>query len=502
MKFSCKNGILIPDQLSPSQEHSSDSLPISKIETLPQAPPMNLHYSYNKDLQQLLSGKQLLLDDIPFSLQDIQSHYENGYLSYRKSIMIEKNKYTCVRCGNQQKHLFAAFPCARCGENCVYCRKCIMMGRTSTCSPLISWRGPDIPIECNEPPLHWTGTLSTGQGLASKAVVEAVQNTKSLLVWAVCGAGKTEVLFNGINTALLEGKRVCLATPRTDVVLELSPRLKKVFPDIAVATLYGGSEDRHLYAPLTIATTHQLLRFYHAFDVVILDEVDAFPYSVEEALQYCVEQARKRVSSMIYLTATPDEKWRKECKKGKRSYVTIPARFHRYSLPVPRFVWCGNWQKPLNKGKLPANVHKWITERIHDNQQALLFFPRIELMEKVLPLLKTIHPKIETVHAEDPKRKEKVQAMRNKEIPILLTTTILERGVTFPKLDVAVIGAEDRIFTESALVQIAGRVGRSSDFPSGDITFFHYGKTDSMVKARRQILSMNKEARGRGLIDD
>jgi competence protein ComFA len=123
-------------------------------------------------------------------------------------------------------------------------------------------------------------------------------------------------------------------------------------------------------------------------------------------------------------------------------------------------------------------------------------------MEQLLPLLKKLHPKIESVHAEDPQRKEKVQAMRNKEIPILLTTTILERGVTFPNLDVAVLGAEDRIFSESALVQIAGRVGRSSDYPSGDITFFHYGKTEAMVKARRQILHMNKEAREKGLIDD
>lgn len=123
-------------------------------------------------------------------------------------------------------------------------------------------------------------------------------------------------------------------------------------------------------------------------------------------------------------------------------------------------------------------------------------------MEELLPLLKKLHPKIESVHAEDPQRKEKVQKMRNKEIPILLTTTILERGVTIPDLDVAVLGAEDSIFSESALVQIAGRVGRHPDYPSGDIAFFHHGKTEAMVKARRQILAMNKEAREKGLIDD
>ncbi|MCQ6277124.1 DEAD/DEAH box helicase [Bacillus sp. V3B] len=539
MRFACSNGKLIPEPLLTTEK---ETLPISQIENLPRLS-LNLDYPYNKNLQQILAGKQLLLEDLPFSLTSIQSHYENGYLYYRKSIVIEQNKPTCVRCGNQDPHLFAAFSCVRCREECIYCRKCIMMGRTSTCTPLVSWAGTRVLepqqnqevlslmelnqqqgketassieikqrlLEANSDPvlttnissfLQWSGTLAAGQKFASDRVVEAVRQSDSLLVWAVCGAGKTEVLFKGINAALLEGKRVCLATPRTDVVLELAPRLKKVFPNIPVAALYGGSEDRHLFAPLTIATTHQLLRFYQAFDVLILDEVDAFPYSVDESLQYAVEQARKPNSSIVYLTATPNEKWQKECRTGKRPFVTIPARFHRYSLPVPQFVWCGNWGKKLKKGKLPPNILQWIQKRILIEKQALLFFPRIELMEKLLPLLQKIHPNIEAVHSEDPKRKEKVQAMRQKEIPLLLTTTILERGVTFPNIDVAVFGAEDRIFTESALVQIAGRVGRSSDHPSGDITFFHYGKTDNMVKARRQIILMNKEARQKGLIDD
>ena len=82
----------------------------------------------------------------------------------------------------------------------------------------------------------------------------------------------------------------------------------------------------------------------------------------------------------------------------------------------------------------------------------------------------------------------------------MLTTTILERGVTIPRLHVAVVGAEEEIFTESALVQIAGRVGRSVDFPTGEVIFFHYGKTRAMIKALKQIKSMNVEARKKGLI--
>jgi len=142
----------------------------------------------------------------------------------------------------------------------------------------------------------------------------------------------------------------------------------------------------------------------------------------------------------------------------------------------------------------------WIRKRVPHNKPMLLFVPKIYYMEKVKKLLQPIVDTIETVHAEDPDRKEKVLKMRNKEVNLLVTTTILERGVTFPNVDVAVLGAENRIFTESALVQIAGRVGRKKEFPDGTITFFHYGKTNNMVLARKQIKSSNQEAREKGML--
>jgi competence protein ComFA len=354
MRFAIIQGKLLPKVLLSS---AADTFPISQIEIPPQ-PAINDRFLFNKTLQSMLAGKQLLLEDLPFPIQEIQSHYENGFLIFRKGIVIENNKPQCVRCGNQEGHLFSSYPCARCGESCVYCRKCIMMGRVSACSPLVSWTGPEptsggkveaetkddsnqqqkreieqilstirgdmdsdeddvkvqhsslsltesinLPTKNSTQPdslLDWNGSLSSGQQHASDRVVAATRGSESLLVWAVCGAGKTEVLFQGINAALLEGKRVCIATPRTDVVLELAPRLQRVFPSIQVAVLYGGSKDRHLYAPLTIATTHQLLRFYHAFDTIVVDEVDAFPFSAEETLQYAVEQSRKPTSAMIF----------------------------------------------------------------------------------------------------------------------------------------------------------------------------------------------------------
>ncbi|RSK29446.1 DEAD/DEAH box helicase [Bacillus sp. HMF5848] len=346
--------------------------------------------------------------------------------------------------------------------------------------------------------LNWEGTLSPAQQNASNKLVHAISSNEQLMIWAVCGAGKTEILFPGILHALQDGKRVCIATPRTDVVLELTPRFRSAFPQTKVLSLYGGSEDRGKISPLVLSTTHQLLRYYRAFDVVIVDEVDAFPYSVEPMLQYAVEQARKETSSMIYLTATPSRKLQK-----RYPSVVIPARFHRHPLPVPRFEWCGNWAKLLlKKGKLPRNVYEWVEKRIVARKQAFLFVPKISQIEVVVKLLRAIDLSVEGVHSEDPQRKEKVAAFRKGQVPVLVTTTILERGVTVPNIDVAVLGAEDDVFSESALVQIAGRVGRSPKYPSGDIVFFHYGKTEEMLCARQQIKNMNKVARKKGLIDD
>lgn len=292
------------------------------------------------------------------------------------------------------------------------------------------------------------------------------------------------MLFRGIAEALQKGERVCIATPRTDVVLELAPRLQEVFPNINVAALYGGSLDREKDAALIIATTHQLLRYYRAFHVMIVDEIDAFPYHADKMLHYAVNEAMKEEAARIYLTATPDEKWKRKLRNGKQKGVIISGRYHRHPLPVPIFRWCGNWKKGLMRKKIPRTLLQWLNMYLSKRYPIFLFVPHVRYVEEISQLLKSLNNQIDGVHAEDMARKEKVAAFRKGEIPLLVTTTILERGVTVKNLQVAVLGAEEEIFSESALVQIAGRAGRSSDEPHGDVIYFHYGKTAAMVRAK------------------
>nr|GGG67401.1 hypothetical protein GCM10011398_08950 [Virgibacillus oceani] len=339
------------------------------------------------------------------------------------------------------------------------------------------------------------------QRAADRISQAIIKNEKEILVWAVCGAGKTEMLFPGITKALQLGKRICLATPRADVVRELLPRFQQAFSKISIQALYGGSEDRDATAQFIIATTHQLLRFQHAFDVMIIDEIDAFPYHADPSLPFAANRSIISTGTKIYLTATPRQKHRMKIASKKLPHIFVPLRFHGYPLPVPVFKMCPALRKDLEKNLPPMAFIRWLKKREHPDRQLLIFVPTIALAEKmkaklIVLLLKDGFLKddfdLVSVHASDQDREEKVNHFRQKKMSMLITTTILERGVTFPSVDVAVLDAGNRVFDEAALVQIAGRAGRSPKDPTGEVLFFHDGKTEAMVQAVKSIKAMNK----------
>jgi competence protein ComFA len=442
------------------------------------------------EVQTFLTGRIWLKEQTPFPLTVIEEFIRKGFITPHSGIQSNQNSSSkkskspqCRRCGCKQ---LTAFQCAKCKDTCLYCRHCIQMGRVSSCSELITWTGPSL-VKAMEHCFTWSGTLTTLQAKASKELLTSVQQNQSHLIHAVCGAGKTELLFPAIFDSLERGQRVCVATPRTDVVLELAPRFQQVFPQTIIHALYGGSPEQSNFAQLILATTHQLLRFEEAFDVIFVDEADAFPYTMDKSLQFAVQKAKKKSAVVHTITATPSE----ELLRLAVNISLISQRFHGFPLPVPRFVGLWSYKKHMYKDKLPQKLAKWTQQCLQNHQPFLIFFPTIELMERALPLFQQIHLEILAVHSEDPKRKEKVLKLRRKKVCGLLTTTILERGITIPNVQVAVVGADEQIFTSSALIQLSGRVGRSVDFPNGDLVFFHHGISLEMDKAKATIEEHN-----------
>ena len=126
-----------------------------------------------------------------------------------------------------------------------------------------------------------------------------------------------------------------------------------------------------------------------------------------------------------------------------------------------------------------------------------MFVPRIAELKPISDILAKQFDgsNWETVFSSDDKRIEKVSDMREQRKLFLITTTILERGVTFPGIDVIVFGAEDDVFSTSSLVQIAGRVGRKLDRPTGEVLFLAEENTLAIKSAINQIKYMNKKAK-------
>ena len=450
-------------------------------------------------MELLLSGRELLIDEIPPEIREKARNHEAN-IEQVKSCVESKGKFFCGRC---QAEMFQtrAGEC-RCGKACAYCRNCIKMGKVSKCSYFYSRAEQNAFSTRDSNLLAWSGKLSEQQQLASNKILETIAAKETRLLWAVAGAGKTEMLFPGIEKALQNRERVCIASPRVDVCLELGPRIQEAFPTIPLAVLYGDMEKEYEYTQLIIATTHQLFRFKEAFDLLIIDEIDAFPFELDQSLQFAADKARKKESALIYLSATPNRIMQKDVKKGRLQATILPARYHGYQLPVPQTKWCVKWQVDVLKKFRKTSFGKDFHQRIKSGKRFLVFVPNIEWILEFENLLRRLYPsvKFESVSSGDPKRKKKVMQMREVEIQFLITTTILERGVTFPNIDVLVLGAEDRIYTESALVQIAGRCGRSAEYPTGDVIYYHNGKTLAMKRAVKQISMMNRLAKKQGLI--
>ncbi|RJE85698.1 DEAD/DEAH box helicase [Paenibacillus sp. 1011MAR3C5] len=325
---------------------------------------------------------------------------------------------------------------------------------------------------------------------------------RNFLLWAVTGAGKTEMIFPLVDSVISRGGRALIASPRRDVVLELDPRIRRAFPDAQVVTLYGGSEQRWERGEITLSTTHQLFRFQEAFDLVILDELDAFPYHGDPMLKYAADKSCLPGAPRLLLSATPPRDLQRAARNGKLAHARVPVRYHRHPLPVPSLMSAPAVKGMLEEGRLPNALAKALHSSLGRGAQIFVFVQRIAQAEPLAALLrrKLQCLLVDATSSQDPNRAAKVMSFRKGEIRLLVTTTILERGVTIPKSDVYILDADGKLFDEASLVQMAGRAGRSADDPGGKVYFFGPERNQSQLQAVRHIRSMNKMAKERGYL--
>lgn len=385
------------------------------------------------------------------------------------------------RCGRCQSKILKKWQLP---NNMSYCWICAKMGRITSNNYLVTMEEPNN-FKNNEKPCTWEGKLTKLQQAIADQQLTALSTKTSHLTYAVTGAGKTEMLFPMLTQAIIDNMRIAIVSPRIDVVVELQKRIQSSF-NIPFVTLYGDSKDEYKYTQLVIATTHQLMGFKEAFDVIVLDEADAFPYAGNEVLEHVTKQALKKNGICFYLTATLNQQLKKLVQKNEIAFSTLPKRFHGHALPNITIKLVYNWRR-----KLPAKIIKHVLCLKKLRIKFLLFVSEVADVEMIVSKLRKVDINVLGTYADDEKRLEKVQLMRDEKIDGLVTTTILERGVTFKGIDVLILGGDEKIFTATTIVQIAGRCGRSIERPTGTVTAYIREKTKQLNIAIAEINYLN-----------
>ncbi len=376
-------------------------------------------------------------------------------------------KNRCPRCGNTNPELFYE------GSKGVYCRACIHFSRYLI-SEVHHEDWTEFPLELNSD-VHLDFELTPFQKQVSQKICEKMA-VGDVLVWAVTGAGKTELCMDFISQCLSRRKRIAVVIARRQVVLELKERFSRAFHCHVTAVCEGYTDD--LWGDLIVCTAHQCYRFFERkFDHIIVDEPDAFPYFGNEVLQGIVRNSCK--GTMLFLSATPDQKLIQSCQ-----VIQLFQRPHGHDLPVPKI------QKTFSFLGFFL-LRKWCIQRVEQKIPFLVFVPTIKIAQQLTTLMK-LWVSVECCTSKTEKKDQVILALKEKRIAGLICTTILERGVTFEGIDVCVYHADHSTFSSASLIQIAGRVGRKASYPTGECLFLTFSQSQSVQKSREMIQYANQ----------
>ena len=377
------------------------------------------------------------------------------------------NKFVCPRCGNSNTRYIGYL------NGKPYCRFCVSMNGKQADTPNLNHGAVTLRLNYQ---------LSREQSILSKQLVANYENKIDTLVNAVCGAGKTELVYAVIAKCLSQGKNIAFAVPRRDVVIELSHRISEVFPSNSVVSVYGSHTDK-LEADIVVLTTHQLYRYNKYFDLIILDEIDAFPFKNNKLLSSMFFRAVNGV--IIMMSATPSNDVISFFRRRDRAILELNTRFHRHPLPVPKV------EKKIGIFKIPYLIKK-LRQFINEEKKVFVFAPTISKCEFLHKILKIFVKNGTFVHSKCKDRSKRIADFKQGRYDYLVTTAVLERGVTFKNLQVIICDADNELYDSYTLIQISGRVGRKIDAPEGEVIFLVNKTTREIEKAISTIQDKNK----------
>lgn len=375
-------------------------------------------------------------------------------------------KMQCPRCHNSDaKKIFYV-------NGQYYCRQCISFQRVFI-DEKRQTRRKEYPKEDSH--YHLDFELSKAQQKISDQLIQNYQNHLDSLVLAVCGSGKTEIVFGLIEYALSLGDRVCFCIPRKELVKELYQRMKTAFSEVEIGLLYGGHIENP-QAQFVICTMHQLYRFENdvGFHLMIADEVDAFPFYqnkvLNEIFHQCCLQNYVKMSATFSLDKVHHEE-----------LLIMNRRYHGYDLPVPKAIYS------------PQFLQKYILKYLLQSmkKKTIVYVPTIAHVEQLVSFLKKfLH--VAGVSSLCLNNQQTVEKLKQGQLDVIVSTTLLERGMTIEDVQVIVYEGQHALFDERTLIQMAGRVGRKPQHPDGKVYILTTERTKGITKCIQTIKRLNQ----------
>ncbi|MBU5257288.1 transcription-repair coupling factor [Tissierella praeacuta] len=305
------------------------------------------------------------------------------------------------------------------------------------------------------------------------------------------GYGKTEVALRAAFKAVMDGKQVAFLVPTTILAQQHYNTIMERFAGfpIKIATLSrfrSKSEQKLAIDNIRrglvdiVVGTHRLLSKDVSFNdlgLLIIDEEQRFGVKHKEALKKF-----KETVDVLTLTATPIPRTLHMSLSGIRdmSVIEDPPE-ERY--PVQTYVVEFNEQM----------IRDAILKELGRGGQVYFVYNRVETIEKITSMLRKLVPEARfgIGHGQMGERElEKVMvSFLEKEIDVLVCTTIIETGLDIPNVNTIIIHDADKMGL-SQLYQLKGRVGRSNRIAYG---YFVYEKNKVLSEVAEKRLRAIKE---------
>ncbi|MDR1285456.1 MAG: ATP-dependent DNA helicase RecG [Campylobacteraceae bacterium] len=269
------------------------------------------------------------------------------------------------------------------------------------------------------------------------------------------GSGKTVVIFAAVMMAM--PKRSVLMAPTTILAKQIFNEAKRLLPSHVRSVLVtSGDKDICFKEADFIIGTHVLLyRELPKCDLVMIDEQHRFGTAQRDVVHKMVSEGKEH-PHFLQFSATPIP----------RTMSLIHSSIVNYS-----FIKQTPYKRDIDTyiiGKKDFGKMLWhIENEIKEGRQTIIIYPLVEESEAYKyqsidegrEFWEKRYENVYITHGKD-KNKELVLEEFNEKGSILLATTVVEVGISLPKLStIVIVGAEH--LGLSTLHQLRGRVSRN-----------------------------------------